>query len=111
MINQTSGLVDLFDNNTLIPSIQSWANQVDRSTDTTSAVHYLVLGIGSQSEDEQLATTYFLRGKHLALSTLTGNLSVGTVQSFLLTTLYMLRSCQINAAFLFFGLSCLLFSF
>ncbi|KAI0509640.1 fungal-specific transcription factor domain-containing protein [Xylaria bambusicola] len=100
-----SGLVDLFDNNTLIPEIQSWANQAKRPVDVTAAVYYLVLAIGSQSEDEQLATTYFLRGKHLALSTLTGNLSVGTVQSFLLTTLYMLRSCQINAAFLFFGIA------
>ncbi|KAJ3580454.1 hypothetical protein NPX13_g96 [Xylaria arbuscula] len=49
----TSGLVDLFDNNTLIPEIQAWANQVQRSTDATSAVNYLVLAIGSQSEDEQ----------------------------------------------------------
>ncbi|KAI0428014.1 fungal-specific transcription factor domain-containing protein [Xylaria sp. FL1042] len=101
----TSGLVDLFDNNTLIPTILSWASQAERSADVTSAVHYLILAIGSQSEDEQVATTYFLRGKHLALSTLAGNLSVGTVQSFLLTTLYMLRSCQINAAFLFFGIA------
>ncbi|KAK5636915.1 hypothetical protein RRF57_012627 [Xylaria bambusicola] len=101
----TSGLVDLFDNNTLIPGIQSWGNQVKRPGDVTAAVYYLVLAIGSQSEDEQLATTYFLRGKHLALAALTGNLSVGTVQSFLLTTLYMLRSCQINAAFLFFGIA------
>lgn len=74
-----------------------------RPADVTLAVHYLVLAIGSQCEDEQTATTYFLRGKHLALSALAGNLSLGTVQSFILTTLYMLRSCQINAAFLFFG--------
>ncbi|KAI1427113.1 fungal-specific transcription factor domain-containing protein [Xylaria sp. FL1777] len=101
----TSGLVDLFDNDTLTDEIRSWANQSEHTVDVTSAVHYLVLAIGSQSEDEQIATTYFLRGKHLALSTLAGNLSVGTVQSFLLTTLYMLRSCQINAAFLFFGIA------
>ncbi|KAI0468910.1 fungal-specific transcription factor domain-containing protein [Xylaria cf. heliscus] len=101
----TSGLVDLFDNTTMIPEIQSWATRASRSTDVTSAAHYLVLAIGSQSEDEQTATTYFLRGKHLALSALGGNLSVGTVQSFLLTTLYMLRSCQINGAYLFFGIA------
>ncbi|KAI0803865.1 fungal-specific transcription factor domain-containing protein [Xylaria sp. FL0064] len=101
----TSGLVDLLDSNTLIPSILSWAAQTERASDVTSAVHYLILAIGSQSEDDQVATTYFLRGKHLALSTLAGNLSVGTVQSFLLTTIYMLRSCQINAAFLFFGIA------
>ncbi|KAI0438995.1 fungal-specific transcription factor domain-containing protein [Xylaria telfairii] len=101
----TSGLVDLFDNTTLIPEMQSWASRTERSADVTSAVHYLVLAIGSQSEEEQTATTYFLRGKHLALSALGGNLSVGTVQSFLLTTLYMLRSCQINGAYLFFGIA------
>ncbi|KAI0185501.1 fungal-specific transcription factor domain-containing protein [Xylaria flabelliformis] len=100
----TSALVDLFDN-TLIPEIQSWADRVEREADVTSAVYYLVLAIGSQSEDQQMATTYFLRGKHLALSALGGNLSVGTVQSFLLTTLYMLRSCQINGAYLFFGIA------
>ncbi|KAI1736349.1 fungal-specific transcription factor domain-containing protein [Xylaria scruposa] len=100
----TSGLVDLFDN-TLIPEVQSWADRAERSADVTSAVYYLVLAIGSQSEDQQMATTYFLRGKHLALSALGSNLSVGTVQSFLLTTLYMLRSCQINGAYLFFGIA------
>ncbi|KAI0545910.1 IDO-domain-containing protein [Xylaria curta] len=103
-LTATSGLVDLFDN-TLIPEVQSWADRAERSADVTSAVHYLVLAIGSQSEDQQMATTYFLRGKHLALSALGGNLSIGTVQSFLLTTLYMLRSCQINGAYLFFGIA------
>ncbi|KAI0403134.1 fungal-specific transcription factor domain-containing protein [Xylaria palmicola] len=101
----TSGLVDLFDNDTLFPEIQSWAGQVQRSADVTSAAHYLVLAIGSQSEDEQAAATYFLRGKHLALAALAGNLSIGTVQCFLLTTVYMLRSCQINGAYLFFGIA------
>ncbi|KAI1150357.1 fungal-specific transcription factor domain-containing protein [Nemania diffusa] len=101
----TSGLVDLFDTATLIPEIQSWAAQAARPADVTSAVHYLVLAIGSQCENEQRATAYFLAGKHLALSALAGNLSVGTVQSFTLTALYMLRACQINAAFLFFGIA------
>ncbi|KAJ8107988.1 hypothetical protein ONZ43_g6560 [Nemania bipapillata] len=99
----TSGLVDLFDTTTLLPEIQSWAAQATRPADVTSAVHYLVLAIGSQSEDEQAAAAYFLRGKQLALCELAGNLSVGIVQSFILATLYLLRSCQINAAFLLFG--------
>ncbi|KAI0099853.1 fungal-specific transcription factor domain-containing protein [Nemania sp. FL0031] len=101
----TSGLVDLFDTTTLVHEIQSWASQAARPADVTSAVHYLVLAIGSQCEDEQTAATYFLRGKHLALAALGGNLSVGTVQSFILTALYMLRACQINAAYLFFGIA------
>ncbi|KAI1123593.1 fungal-specific transcription factor domain-containing protein [Nemania abortiva] len=104
-IPKTSGLVDLFDTATLVPEIQSWASQTARPVDVTSAVHYLVLAIGSQCEDEQTATAYFLRGKHLTLSALSGNLSIGTVQAFILTTLYMLRSCQINAAYLFFGIA------
>ncbi|KAI0204090.1 fungal-specific transcription factor domain-containing protein [Astrocystis sublimbata] len=104
-LTATSGLVDLFDNGTLVAEIQSWSDRADRSADVMAAVYYLVLAIGSQSEDEQTTTTYFLRGKQLALSGLGGNLSIGTVQDFLLTTLYMLRSCQINGAYLFFGIA------
>ncbi|KAI1176471.1 hypothetical protein F4777DRAFT_268978 [Nemania sp. FL0916] len=104
-ISKTSGLADLFDTNTFIPELQTWAAQSARPADVTSAVNYLVLAIGSQAEDEKTATTYFLRGKNLALSALAGNLSVGTVQSFILTTLYMLRSCQINAGYMFFGIA------
>lgn len=40
-----------------------------------------------------------------------GNVTVATIQAFVLVTLYMLGSCQPNGAFLFFGreyLCCLL---
>ncbi|KAI8627786.1 IDO-domain-containing protein [Xylariaceae sp. FL1651] len=104
-LSVTCALVDLFDTDGLVNDVLAWVNQAERSPDAASAVYYLVLAIGSQSDDEQAATTYFLHGKSLALSGLAVNLSIGTVQSFLLITLYMLRSCQINGAFLFFGIA------
>ncbi|KAI1488023.1 hypothetical protein F5X96DRAFT_672079 [Biscogniauxia mediterranea] len=104
-ISVTSALVDLFDNARLAADISSWCAQAQRPPDVTSAVHYLVLAIGSQSADEEAAARYFLQAKGLALSSLGGNLSIGTVQAFVLVTLYMVRSCQINGAFLFFGIA------
>ncbi|KAI5922361.1 hypothetical protein F4810DRAFT_295814 [Camillea tinctor] len=104
-ITVTSALVDLFDNKRLVADISTWSAQAERSPDVTAAVNYLVLAIGSQSEDEDTAAKYFLHAKNLALSSLGGNLSIGTVQAFILVTWYMVKSCQINGAFLFFGIA------
>jgi hypothetical protein len=41
----------------------------------------------------------------MALASLTNSLSVATVQAFALITTYMLCSCQINGAFLYFGIA------
>ncbi|KAI1323306.1 IDO-domain-containing protein [Xylariaceae sp. FL0255] len=110
----TSSIVDLFDgddNKKLADDIIAWANHTNHNHHNSSeaanaAVNDLILAIGSQSTDSHIAASYFLRGKSLALSGLsTGNLSIQTVQCFLLVTLYMLRSCQINGAFLFFGIA------
>ncbi|KAI0602676.1 hypothetical protein F4775DRAFT_600677 [Biscogniauxia sp. FL1348] len=109
-ITATSALVDLFDNARLPADIASWCAQPQRqpadvNATVTAAVHYLVLAIGAQSADEEPAATYFLHAKNLALSSLGGTLSIGTVQAFVLVTLYMVRSCQTNGAFLFFGIA------
>ncbi|KAI0475762.1 hypothetical protein GGR56DRAFT_434689 [Xylariaceae sp. FL0804] len=104
-VSVTSALVELFDNARLDDEITSWASQSARPPDIMSAVYYLVLAIGAQSGDEAAASGFFLYGKSLAFSSLDGNLSVGTVQAFTLITLYMLRACQINGAFLFFGIA------
>jgi hypothetical protein len=56
-------------------------------------------------DDEELAQDYFEYARDKAFTNLSGNLSVSTVQAFTLTTLYMLCSCQINGAFLFFGIA------
>lgn len=100
---QTSGLIDLFENDHLADNVSTWATNTETPQDTTSAVNYLVLAIGSQSVDEGSAAEYFQYAKTLALSCLGGDLGIETVQAFALVTLYMLRACQINGSFLFFG--------
>ncbi|KAI1380048.1 hypothetical protein F4677DRAFT_442235 [Hypoxylon crocopeplum] len=104
-ISVTSGLVDVFDNSRLADDILAWTALDEAPQDAASAVNYLILAIGSQSIDEGSATEYFQYAKTLALSCLGGDLGIDTVQAFALITLYMLRACQINGAFLFFGIA------
>lgn len=80
-----------------------WIGRNQEPPDIASAVNYLVLAIGAQTDSQDLAAQYFQYAKTLALVSLDGNLGVGTVQAFALITLFMLRACQINGAFLFFG--------
>jgi hypothetical protein len=101
----TTSLVDLFDNSKLLNDLLLWANHDQRSDDLTSVVNYLVLAIGSLKDHEDLSQEYFDYARSKAYATLGGNLSVGTVQAFILITIYMLCSCQINGAFLFFGIA------
>ncbi|KAL7621013.1 hypothetical protein AAE478_008325 [Parahypoxylon ruwenzoriense] len=102
-ITVTSGLVDLFDNVRVAGRISSRVANKEAPRDAASAVDYLVLAIGSQSVNEESAAQYFHYAKNLALCCLGGDLGTETVQAFALITLYMLRACQINGAFLFFG--------
>ncbi|OTA56788.1 hypothetical protein K449DRAFT_387165 [Hypoxylon sp. EC38] len=104
-LSVTSGLIDLFENDHLADNVSTWATNTETPQDTTSAVNYLVLAIGSQSVDEGSAAEYFQYAKTLALSCLGGDLGIETVQAFALVTLYMLRACQINGSFLFFGIA------
>ncbi|KAI1087930.1 IDO-domain-containing protein [Rostrohypoxylon terebratum] len=105
-ISVTSGLVDLFERAHLTGNISAWASaQRERPRDATDAVNYLVLAIGYQSVDEKSAAHFFQYARTLALSCLGGDLGTETVQAFALVTLYMLRACQINGAFLFFGIA------
>lgn len=105
-ISVTSGLVDLFERTHLAENILAWASiRRGRPKDATSAVNYLVLAVGSQSVDEGSSAQYFQYAKALALSSLGGDTGTETVQAFALITLYMLRACQINGAFLFFGIA------
>ncbi|KAI0883784.1 uncharacterized protein GGS22DRAFT_25948 [Annulohypoxylon maeteangense] len=104
-ISVTSGLVDFFEKTQLEDNISVWASQKEGPRDAVSAVNYLVLAIGSQSLDEGSAARYFQYAKTLALSCLGGDLGTETVQAFALITLYMLRACQINGAFLLFGIA------
>ncbi|KAK1856959.1 fungal specific transcription factor domain-containing protein [Colletotrichum chrysophilum] len=101
----TSGLVDLFDDTRLVNEVCAWAQQDHRSQDVASAAFYLVLAIGYESAEEDLASSYFEYARNTALTNLSGNINVPTIQTFILVTLYMLGSCQMNGAFLFFGIA------
>ncbi|CAG2007322.1 unnamed protein product, partial [Fusarium graminearum] len=98
-----TGLVDLFDHRRLQDDLLFWANMGQKTDDATTIVNLLVLAIGTKIDNEERAQEYFEYAREKAYSNLTGNLSVTTVQMFTLITLYMLCSCQINGAFLFFG--------
>ncbi|KAK4151044.1 hypothetical protein C8A00DRAFT_36314 [Chaetomidium leptoderma] len=107
-LDVTAGLIDLFDNNRLADDIASWAEHShprDRSVEVSSAVNYLVLAIGCQKSDEHTAQLYFDYARNLSFASLSGNLGVASVQTFMLITFYSLGACQINGAFLFFGIA------
>lgn len=107
-LSVTVGLVDLFDDSRLAEDISLWAAQShshDGPDNMTSAIYYLVLAIGQLKQDQQLSQSYFDFARDRALANIGGNVSIATVQAFLLITLYTLNACQINGAFLFFGLA------
>ncbi|KAL2759897.1 hypothetical protein ACRALDRAFT_2116058 [Sodiomyces alcalophilus JCM 7366] len=101
----TNGIVDLFPHSHLGDDLSFWSGQTDRPSDISSAVNYLVLAIGYQASQEDLAFAYFDYARGIALANLSGNLTIATIQAFVLITLYMLGSCQTNGAFIFFGIA------
>lgn len=114
----TAGLVDLFEDARLCDDITLWASSGSSSgssstdggatatTDVaTSIVNYLILAIGYQRDREPLAQACFEYARDRAFAHLSGELSISTVHAFLLVTLFMLGACQINGAFLFFGIA------
>lgn len=101
----TASLVDLFDSAKLLDDLHLWVNLEQKPENETSIVNYLVLAIGHQPDNEELSHRYFEYARDLAYFNLSDNLSVETAQAFALVTLYMLCTCQINGAFLFFGIA------
>ena len=107
-LSVTTGLVDLFDDSRLLDDISLWAVQGqanDGADNMISVVYYLVLAIGHLKHDQQLSQSYFDFARDRALANIGGNMSIATVQAFLLIALYSINACQINGAFLFFGLA------
>lgn len=107
-LDVTAGLLDLFDSSRLTDDIAHWVEHGgsrDAATDVSSAVNYLVIAIGLQKSDENTAQLYFAYARNLAFASLSGNLGVASVQVFILVTFYSLGACQINAAFLYFGIA------
>lgn len=104
----TSGMADLFvSKSRLLEDITIWApnNQAGHRIDDVSAVNYLVIAIGMQQKNEETAQLCFEYARDQALANMNGNLGVDTVQAFVLVTIYMLCACQINGAFLLFGIA------
>ncbi|RYP02462.1 hypothetical protein DL764_005789 [Monosporascus ibericus] len=85
----TSGLVDLIDCGRFANDLTIWAGGGQKPEDVASAVNYLVLAIGSQTDAQDLAAEYFHYAKTLALASLDGNLGVDTVKAFALITLVL----------------------
>ena len=104
-ISATTGVVDLFDESRLADDLLLWANIDQKPPNLTSVINYLILAIGRHKEDEASSQAYFEHARDQAFATLSGDLGVGTVQAFVLITVYMLCSCQINSAFLVFGVA------
>lgn len=106
-LSTTTVLVDLFvDDSRLAENISIWAHRRLFGVDEAqSVVNYLVLAIGSLDTDSAVSQQFFDHAQVQALSVLIGDLSIGTVQAFLLITLYMFMTCQINGAFLFSGIA------
>lgn len=104
-VSATTGLVDLFDHARLTDDLLLWADMDPKPHNLTSIIHYLVLAIGLQRTDDISSRAFFDYARDQAFATLSGDLGVGTVQAFALITVYMLCSCQINSAFLVFGIA------
>lgn len=100
----TAGLVDFFENGSMKADMAAWAESgAGEASDVV--IKYLILAIGLLGDDDELAHDYFGYARDRAYGDLSGDLSVGTVQAFTLVTMFMLCSCQINGAFLFFGIA------
>lgn len=104
-LSTTASLVDLFDNSKLLDDLVIWANLAQKPDNVTTIIHFLVLAIGLQADSDALSQQYFEYARDLAYTDLSDSLGVETVQAFILVTVYMLCSCQINGAFLFFGIA------
>lgn len=101
----TVGVLDLFDNERLREDVQLWASLDRKPEDATTIINYLILAIGLRTSDDEKAQAFFEYARDRALGSLISSISVATVQAFALITMYMLCSCEINGAFLYFGIA------
>jgi hypothetical protein len=101
----TSGLLDIGEPGQLSDDVKRWSSLEHKSKDILSAVNLLILAVGLQSSEEELASKCYNGARSIALDRLTFDTSPLTVQAFLLIAIYMLRNCQPNGAFLYFSLA------
>lgn len=99
----TSGLVDLFERDKLVEDVQQWVARAGaHAGDVATAVNYLVLAIGIQESNERKAEAWFTQAKRALMGNFVASMHLGTVQGFVLVTVYMLRAFQPNGAYLYF---------
>ncbi|KNG46276.1 fungal specific transcription factor domain-containing protein [Stemphylium lycopersici] len=105
-IAASSGLVQLFQCEDLLPELKSWANdQTSSSDDVAAAVFHLVLAIGAQDKYEEKAEAWFKHALDVLLKHMCSSMNVSTVQGFTLVAIFMLRAAQPNGAYLYFSLA------
>lgn len=81
-------------------------NQNEPQQRATSMILFLVFAIGAQTcpEDrDEEAERYFNYGRFLAMSGMTGDPDLASVQAHILITLYLLGASQKNVAFVYLG--------
>lgn len=99
----SSGLVQLFQREDLLPELKHWASsQSSGPDDAAAAVFYLVLAIGAQDKFEDNAEAWFKHALNILQKFLCSNMNVSTVQGFTLVAVFMLRASQPNGAYLYF---------
>ena len=103
-MKQTCGILEIFDRDQLVEDLIIWSSAgYPDGESLQSAVYYLVFAIGGHAlEDSPIdAKLFFHKGRQIALTGLAENLSIATVQAFLLVTMYMTCACERNGAFIY----------
>jgi hypothetical protein len=105
-----SGILDLFDPPWLTAQLPVWTKDASQRSKPKSAIIYLALAIGAQGSacdesDKLVAEQCFAYGRQLAMFNLIDDLSLSTVQAFILITYYMIAACRRNAAFTNLGVA------
>ncbi|KAF9771381.1 hypothetical protein IL306_010986 [Fusarium sp. DS 682] len=107
-LRSTSCVLNLFEEGELGQSLTSWyQTSPDEPEDKVSAaVFFLIFAIGAQTCPEnrdQEAEQYFNYGRFLTTSSLMDDISISSVQSNVLITMYLLSASRRNAAFMYLG--------
>jgi hypothetical protein len=108
----TSGLVDFLDDEALERQVEERFHQINGPKgsdldehDVGNALLYLIIAIGLQHmDDDKRADFWFERGRRILLLQLDSDMTIFSVRGFALVSVFMLRGCQLNAAYLNFGM-------
>jgi hypothetical protein len=101
----TCGLLDIGSVTELFQQVKQWIDQAHIANDMFSAVNQLILAVGLQSKDEQVAARLYHHARGIALARLSFDTSPLTIQAFLLISIFMIRNCQPNGSYLYFSLA------